>query len=518
MKKYRVIAILIFTMLLSLVLAGCSEKSNYDKLLEEGYTVTVTYDPNGGNFVGGSNVTLVDMFNPANYKKGDDGKVRIKLLDPTSNVRNEGQKITITISNQGDYFLAGWYKNKKLVKNSDGKVVDWDGNVLEEKDGRYYVKQNGQDVETSPAYKYSDYWNFSTDTLDVTDYKELSLTLYAGWVPYYKFVYYRESTADDKTTDKWVKYGETLFDYNTSLSNQEVSTLYLPKYVNGAMNYKINQHFQFPSLEGYTFDSCYTDENCTTKITDDFKHPGTFDYATARANQNVQNVYVKFNKGEIYYIETAEQLYNNANVNGIYYITSDLDFSQYSWSNRFQANTFDGQIYGQNHTFKNLNVKYNSTSAEIGGLFGSIGDNAVIKDLTFDGITYDYLATKNTKSGNFGLFSGDISQKAQLTNVTVQGEVNLRIGDISLDMKVDDENSRINFYLFAGGNVSGITLNSDVNLVVYGASNNQGKYRYAVEPETIKVQDGKIRFTRLVKSTKALRDNKEYPINYKTGE
>ncbi len=519
MKKFRIIAILIFTMLLSLTIVGCSDTNKYDELINKGYTVIVKYDPNGGNVIGSQNVSLTDMFNPDNYAKSADGTVNIKLMNPTSGNRHISGGSKITISRSG-YFLAGWYEKRALKKDEKGNVLDWEGNVLKEIDGVYYRTDTKDEVIGYPACtSYSTPWNFETDTVTAKSGEKLEKTLYAGWVPYYQFDYYCQT--DDGAS--WIKYAETTFDYSAAYdkNNQQISdknTLYTPSYKDGAMNYKINNNYTFPDKEGYTFNSCYTDEGCTEKVVGSLKHGGTLDYATGLPDGRVQKVYVKFDKGDIYRIQKASDLFDNANSKGIYYIEADLDFSQTAWPTVFQYNGFNGKFYGQNHTIKNVNAQYKSTGSLMGGLFGNIGDNAVVKDFTIENVTYDYVSTKNTKEGDFGLFAGSISEKSSVSDVILRGEITLKLGYIDLDMRTDREDNPY-LYLLASGKVSGITCDqSKIKLIVYGKAHGD-KYRYKVNPSTCAVdKNGRIIYTRLGNTTDSVFTEKEYEITTNLGE
>lgn len=494
MKKYKVISILIFAMLLSLVLAGCSDNTAIDDYKKQGYTVTVTYDGNGGDFIGSQTVSLTDMFNPDKYTKDSNGLVHIKLTEPTAKLRPSGGSDPVTLSMQ-DYFFAGWYENRELKKDKDGNVLDWQGRVLEEIDGNYYVRDSEDKPVGYPAcVSYSGYWDFSSDTVDVKvdEDRNQSLTLYAGWVPYYTFDYYYEESEGN-----WVKYATTSFDYkNTNAEGSTTSdrdTIFVPSYQDGAMNYKIpyadGRNYTFPSREGYTFNAAYSDEACTQQITESFTHKGSLNLETGTAVDSVQNIYVEFLEGEIYKINTAEELSKNGNAKGIYYIENDLDFEGVTWPNALQYNAFEGKFYGGGHTIKNLSVKFNSTSARCGGLFGSISSGAVIDNLTIENLTYDYVATGYVSNGNYGLVAGDISGQS-MVDITLTGELNLRIGNVSWNT-TGASSSKIN--VLAGGITDGITCDkTSIKLTLYGKlmyGSNPPEYTYSFKAETVSVDE-----------------------------
>ncbi len=519
MKNYKLIAILIFTALLSVALYGCSDSTAYDKLFDDGYTVTVTYNPNGCDELNGSKKnTIVDMFNPDDYTKDINGIAHIKLMEPTDTKRPSGGKDPISLTKKG-YFFAGWYKERVLQTDENGNILDWYGNVLKEEDGIYYIKDAEVETVGYPAcVSYSGYWDFSNDTIDVGDEKEVSITLYAGWVPYYQFDYYYEKDGE------WVKYGETTFDYKTT--HQEGSTtfdrdtIFIPEYVNGAMqyvtSYNDNKSYTFPSMDGYTFNSAYNDKDCKNIIDGKLVHNGSLDLATGVAVNRVQNVYVKFDKGEIYRINTAEQLVSNANINGVYYIEDDLTFSDdVKWPTVFSYNYFNGKIYGQGHTIKDIKAEFKSTSAYIGGVFGGVSDNALITDLIFENVTVDYSVTGFIRECDFGLISGSVSEKATI-DITLKGELKMKFGNVSLNTAEGKE--KIAIYQIADL-TNGIKVEcTQMSIIVYGIEqygSDPKLYNYTIKHDSVSVNDGKIYFT--VEAALDAVTEAEYSYNYSFG-
>ena len=63
-------------------LVACSGKETPDTWKERGYYVSVLYDPNGGKFIDSDNLSIMDLFRPADYEKDSEGSVHIKLTDP----------------------------------------------------------------------------------------------------------------------------------------------------------------------------------------------------------------------------------------------------------------------------------------------------------------------------------------------------------------------------------------------------------------------------------------------------
>lgn len=545
--------------------AGCAEKSAVDKLREAGCKVFVTYNANGGKFIGTEKVYLLDGINPDDscWTKSDDGKTHIKLTDPTNKLRPTGTTDKMTLM-KTEYSLAGWYRNRELLKDEKGNALDEAGNVLTQKDEMYFLKlTNGDGSErkvtvcdgqyfyegeasdggivkdtatnkyvyerskaeakiaemVTPAYSYSGYWDFATDEIEYAESDgEVSLTLYAGWVPYYQYYYYAKNDSGE-----WEKYGTSYFDYVLSSSGNEKyadqGEMYLPNWQggNGAMNYSSHTYNnastkEFPSIEGKTFKAAYADKECTQQYTDKITHNGTLDPATALPKDRIQNVYVEFYDEEMFKIETAEQLAANAKTNGSYEILNDLDFEKVTWPAVFTTGAFTGKMFsatGESITLKNVKAQYSGTTAN-GGLFGLIAAGAQLRNLRFENVTMDFASvTCSETDTGYGLFSGNVDEAAQIKNITVSG-AKLRLGIIQLQ-------SGYKINLLAGGNASGITQEGETALEVYGEAAIDCSYYY-FEPETIEIdvakKEIKLTFLSINESEKQRRGYEYYTITW----
>lgn len=544
--------------------AGCAEKSAVDKLREAGCKVFVTYNANGGKFIGTEKVYLLDGINPDDscWTKSDDGKTHIKLTDPTNKLRPTGTTDKMTLT-KTEYSLAGWYRNRELLKDEKGNALDEAGNVLTQKDEMYFLKlTNGDGSErkvtvcdgqyfyegeasdggivkdtatnkyvyerskaeakiaemVTPAYSYSGYWDFATDEIEYAESDgEVSLTLYAGWVPYYQYYYYAKNDSGE-----WEKYGTTYFDYVLSSSGNEKyadqGEMYLPNWQGGkgAMNYShtyIDKSTkEFPSIAGKTFKAAYADEKCKQQYTDKITHNGTLDPATALPKDRIQNVYVEFYDEEMFKIETAEQLEANAKTNGSYEILNDLDFEKTTWPAVFTTGAFTGKMFSatdKSVTLKNVKAQYSATTAN-GGLFGLIAAGAQLRNLRFENVTMDFASvTCSETDTGYGLFSGNVDEAAQIKNVTVSG-AKLRLGIIQLQ-------SGYKINLLANGKASGITQEGETALEVYGEAAIDCSYYY-FEPETIEIdvakKEIKLTFLSINESEKQRREYEYYTITW----
>lgn len=506
MKKRLTLTALLCGLALACVGAGCKELSKVEEKEKEGYKISVSYDANGGLFLNRPGVNVMDMFNPSNYEKDTNGTVHIKLLEPTDPSRPtsvQGSSISLALQN---HFFAGWYQNRE-VKMVDGHPVDESGKELTLLEDGTYVYTNTLEEEkptkATPAYNYSGYWDFENDRLQYTEGVDdkLSLTLYAGWVPYYEFNYYYQ------VEGAWKKLDDvTLFDYKTTNSVEteaDQDTIFLPQWTDGAMNYEhkyLNSTTQkFPFIAGTTFEKAYMDAACTQEITTSLEHGGSLEIAHGEekallVENRIQNVYLIVSEGEQYRIETAEQFIKYANPNGYYEILADLDFNSLDWPTAFSAGEFKGKIYGKNNvavTFSNIQLKYTAPGAKCGGLFGKISKLASMQGITFSGVTVDLINTGSRNNGaSYGLFAGEIETGATL-DVTIENAM-LKIGTIG---KAED----LSFHTVANGDRTGVNAGT-VGLVFYGMFLYEDEiegllYQYTIQPETVKVEeDGTINF------------------------
>ncbi len=493
-NKVKIILLFVCVVTLSLSLAACAEGLKIEDYEKRGYKVFVTYDANGGNFLGRSGVSIMDLFKPDDYQADASGVARIKLIEPTSETRPVSGASSIKLTRPG-YFFAGWYKTRSLLTNEAGNVVDESGAELELL-GDTYVYAGTEDA-AQPAYIYSDYWDFGNDVIEYAEGDGLvSFTLYAGWVQYYEFHYYHQKDGE------WELFGKTDFDYKSTnaqgSSSSDHDTIWIPDWHEGSMkhswSYSDRGTYTFPKVSGATFSKAYLDPECTQEITEAFRHEGTLDIERGIAVNRVQNIYVALLEGERYRIETAEQLSTNPNLNGYYEILADLDFSDVSWPALLSTNTFNGRIYsaeGNRYSLKNISVRHTSDTATVGGLFGIISETAVIKDVSFENVTYDIARTgARLRDTSFGLFAGIIEDGAEITDVEVGGT--FKLGEVTLG-----DNYSIN--LLANGNVQGI-VQTEISLQVY-ARVLSNRYLYNVDPESVEIDDdGDITMTLLTLS------------------
>ncbi len=407
-------------------IASCSS-SLYEQRGEEGYTVGIRFDAGGGRLKGREGVSIVELFNPQNGDDGENGMKEIKLLDPNDPRRGDG----LLKPDCTNHFLAGWYKERHEVSNPDGTV----------------------------SYTYSGKWNFETDTLSVDPDKEYDpeepvMTLYAAWIPYFNYEFY---SVDEN--------GKA-----TAIGNDLLINLTLPEWdeKTGRMNYN-----SFAKPDGMTFEAAYLDAALTMPVTGTIHAETDYvDYEKGIATTDTIKIYSTWMEGDWFRIHTAKQFSDNSAPDANYIICADLDFTGVTWDLLLATRTFGGTIVtegDQPFKFSNITVKQRSSSSITRGLFGALGANAVIENISFENVTYEINLSQTLNLNTFfGLFAGQADANATLKNVSING--NLHFTD-QLVLNAPDVYTVGK--LFALGTIEGIdasgitfTVDEDSNVTV----------------------------------------------------
>jgi hypothetical protein len=381
---------LLFTVMLLIAVcfvASCSQwDTPYDGLDEDGYTVSVRFDPNGGIFAGTEDVYVVDVFNTA-------GKSEISLLAPNDPKRGTG---AYEISKTKSIFV-GWYTERQLRVDENGNPLDAYG-VLTSVSGR------------EQGYTYSGKWDFEKSTLKIDPNKEYSseenaLTLYAAWVPSFVFNVYIEDESGE-------------FDL---LASKETLEIELPRWneKTGKMDVK-----SLPAQEGKTFKEASLTKDFSELLSGKVSGPIDYETGTISGNGTV-DIYTRYMNGVWFKISSAKQFKDNSRIDGCYMLEADLDFTGIVWSSVLAKEGFKGQIIGNGHKISNITVNQSDVSAMRGGLFGGIDAGAKIENVAFENITYNMNSGSLKAGASFGLLAGTISNEATITGVSVSGAFNI---------------------------------------------------------------------------------------------
>ena len=393
--------------------AASGNKGPFHEYENLGYNVSVTFDSNGGTFKG-SNSSIVDLFDST--KIGEDG---IKLLAPEDSKRGKGNTMTLT---RAGYFFAGWYRERTAIDPSNPEA----------------------------GYTYSGKWNFDTDTLKLESGKEYSveesaLTLYAAWVPYYKYeIYAKDANGEIKL-----------------ISDVSAMNLTIPEWAEGDVTLNMDN---FPVREGYTLSGVYYDEAMTEKVEAVVDNngkktiSGSWDEATATSLTPTIKLYTTWQEGERYRIYSTNDFIKNADSDGYYEIYADLDFKGLEWPSVFVNDKFAGRIFGNGHTISNVSIESNLRSRISNGIFSSLDENAYIENLKFENVTHTINLVSVAPGATFGLLTGSIAEGAKFNNVSIKGKI--LIGD-SCEGLIDSTDYTIG-KIAAIGNVTGIS--SDISV------------------------------------------------------
>ncbi len=425
-KKVKVILFAIIALVTVLLVTSCVDELNYAKLDQSGYQVSVKYDANGGNFTAGTTV-MFDSYNISSLPTVDGNKVA-KLIKPGDKIRGSANE-NLVPSKPG-YEFVGWYTERTEIPGENGETT----------------------------YVYSGQWDFDNDRLKIDPNKEYTsrepaLTLYAAWIPQFKFEFY------------------SIDNPNKVLKTYEVSVgaeIELPEWDEKTGNIKMHQ---FPTIDGKTFLAAYTDPEGKNLITTEtIKHYGEIDKETVIATNSVMKIYIDTMDGEWKHIYTVEQL-KKMNLNGNYILQKDLDLQDKTrnWEASFVTGKFTGKLIGKvkenGEPVKIKNLRFYQESGPgvySVGMFGQIGDGAVIENIAFENVTMELDVGSPLRAGvTYGLLSGTISDRAKLNNVTISGTINI---DTKCTFSADDYVIR----LVAGtGNVPNIDY-SNIKCVAVG--------------------------------------------------
>ncbi len=385
-KNKKILLTLLITCFLAvfaLFAVSCSEDlSPYAGYNKEGYTVSVKYDANGGTFTT-ETYTIIDTYDLSKYTENSEGKKEIKLFAPNDEIRGN-QAYT---AEKVNYYLAGWYTNRTEVKGSNGETT----------------------------YKYSGRWDFESDRLTLDASKVYNaevpeITLYAAWVPAFTFEFYTfsDSGAPELLGTK-------------KLNPITGDSIRLP-----ALNEKtgkIGDNNDFPALSDKTYDKIYFDAEKTQEITGTvLDHVGNFNKETAALENPVMKVYCTTKDGLWFEVDSPEKITGNSFLNANYILKCDIDFEDSYWPSTFLTKKFEGSIIGNGYSIKNVTITQtqNDNNCVSFGLFGQIAGNAILKDVTFEGITVKVEYGSRAQSASFGILAGTISGDADISNVTIK--------------------------------------------------------------------------------------------------
>lgn len=399
------IKLLILTLILVIaatLLVSCKGDGPYGGYDEEGYTVSVKYDANGGYFTTNTSV-IVDTYNLSSLPSGSNGEKLVTLVSP-DNKEIRGKENGFLPQNP-DYFLVGWYENKTAITDGEGNELDADGNI---------AAVSGKPV----AYTYSGRWDFtdkklsekklSIDPAKVEGSETPVLTLYAAWAPCFNYDFYDIKTGDlikSLQVDPGYVKQITVPEWNTTTG-------------------QLDMH-EFPKVNNKTFSAVYLDPNGTTSVEAGtaIAHTGVINKENATTSGNTMKLYVDMLDGNWYNIYTADHFIKYASPTGNYNILADLDFTGKGWKNPLTYGNFTGTINGNGHKMSNITVHQSDATETDAGLFGTLAASANINNITFENVTLNIETGSRFNGASYGLLCGTLASGATLDSVHISGKI-----------------------------------------------------------------------------------------------
>ena len=295
------------------------------------------------------------------------------------------------------------------------------------------------------------------------------LTLYAAWVPSFTYEFY--SVADD---------GSVTLIGEKNVNPMENTEITVPAYNSASGVVEIGD---FPFLQSNTYSDIYTDAECTNKISDaTITHSGKFNAYNATVEDTTMKIYCKLLDGIHVRVNSADKLINNANLDGIYILEGDLDFSGKYWPEIFTEGNFKGKIIGNGYTIKNVTLNQNDNSSNVYGLFGQISEEASIENVKFDNITLNVKAGSRVNEPKIGIIAGVIADDTMSSVELKNSKIVIYTKSIASGTIVNPDYGIV----CAQGSVLGVDFTGcNVEFSRFGDSDNveQVEYEYVIDSE-----------------------------------
>lgn len=369
--KITVAAILLTAIAVSLI--ACSKKSEYEQLLEDGYTVKVIFDTPGARVNGRENSTIVELYKADDVVTNSRGEKGIKILDPLDPMRQSstGNKDMMIhaekVYDEYEYSLIGWYTHRETRKDAEGNVLDAFGEK---------VSVSGREA----GYIYKNKWDFENDVLDPKTLENGEFTLYAAFIPpYVRYEIYAQNEQGG--------FDEIYNNYGTIDRTLDFT---IPQWIG-----RIQVMNSMVQVEGKIFDGAYFDAELTSPITENIiVDEGLVDMETGIATQKTIKIYTTWRDPDWIPISSASELMEeltygvsdyldeSVTVSGRYFFVCDIDFSSVTLSDKLQKVIFDGVIDGNGFKITNMKNSEGVFVNDLASAFGEVTENAVIDDVT----------------------------------------------------------------------------------------------------------------------------------------
>lgn len=369
--KITVAAILLTALAVSLI--ACSNKSEYEKLQDDGYTVRVVFDTPGARVNGRENSTIVELYKADDVVTNSKGETGIRILDPLDPLRqsstgNKDMMIqTEKVYGGYEYSLIGWYTQRETRKDAEGNVLDDFGEK---------VSVSGREA----GYIYKNKWDFENDVLDPKTVQNGEFTLYAAFIPPY--VRYEIYALNDNGS-----FDEIYNNYGTV---DRTIDFVIPQWIG-----KIQVMNSMVPVEGKMFDRAYFTPELTEEITENIiVEDGLVNMETGIATQKTIKIYTTWRDMDWIPISSASDLMDeltygvsdyfdeNVTVSGRYFLVSNIDFSSITLSDKLNKVIFDGVIDGNGFEITNMKNTEGVFVDDLASAFGEVTENARFENVT----------------------------------------------------------------------------------------------------------------------------------------
>ncbi len=345
--KWKLIGVL--TAMLSLCLfAGCQLKETLDdKKNKFDIVAQITYHANkpGEVSIGDTYATQKTLY----YTENSPALTPAHTED-LNNVTMGKPYVALNYDNN-KYKLVGWYEAER----------DSEGNVLTEADGTVKLKATPLDLSTLRLQKNDNY------------------TVYAKW-ELLQVVVVKLVCEEDA-----VLYSSLASDTKAYRNGDEIRTYAFD--ANGKRAYPSS--FFSVKNSAYTFTEFYSTADVSNPA-NMLRQDDTASWPLQKAEDGTNTViyahYISGNHVVLKTVDGVKNFFRNANKSLSYYLLYDIDCS--SIDEVAPLARLNAKLYGNGHTLSNLKV--NKTQVTQVGLFGDIGANALLDNVTFTNMTVTY--------------------------------------------------------------------------------------------------------------------------------
>ena len=381
----------------AVALVGCTPNKTVDKIkTEKNLNAQITYYANGGMFNNVPEKTEISLWMDASQKAYP------------FNIPSDNKQMNASSS-------------QKIDKGS--MVVSRENYIF---DGWYYPVL---DDEGKPAFSPTTQSIVLDEKVDFKDPVQVGehLHIVAKWLVKQKVEIHLVTEAPFTATIEEIKDNEHVKDSNDTIKmitkelvDGEIVALRTYGERDNLVRLDISNH-PVKDASNVTFIGFYADQECTTLLS------GSQLQISPTDSDKNQVVYAKYIQGNWSVLRTpsdvALQLFEPTGKKANYYLTCDIDMSEYSAISPLRE--FAGILQGNGFTISNLKVNSSAESVSNAGkssVFGALKSGASFTNVTFENWTYTVDTNPLTVSSLFAyLFWTEINGEVNLSGLNIRG-------------------------------------------------------------------------------------------------